>query len=67
MSLQVHQEHIWYVSVLLISKLGSCIQISCQQCECDPSNRECMMHNYTNCPETSTLHKFLEDEIDPYF
>ena len=25
------------------------------------------MHNCTNCPETNTLHKFLEDEIDPYF
>ena len=37
---------------------------------CDPSNPECMMHRYTNCPGTNTLRKFLEEElsdIDPDF
>ena len=38
--------------------------------EYDPSNRECMMHRCTNCPETNALRKFLEEElsdIDPDF
>ena len=37
---------------------------------CDPSNCECMMHGYSNCPGTNALHKFLEEElsdIDPDF
>ena len=37
---------------------------------CDPSNCECMMHGYSNCPGTNALHKFLEEklsDIDPDF
>ena len=36
----------------------------------DPPNGECIMHRFTNCPGTNTLHKFLEGElsdIDPNF
>ena len=77
-SLQVHKEQTRYVSVLLVktpfcyrrSKLVSHIQDLVNKVLCDPSNRECMMHRWTNCSGTNALRKFLEEElsdIDPDF
>ena len=78
MSLQVHQEHTWYVSathqntILLEDTLNWEVTYKdlVSKVVCDQSNCECMMHCCTNCPGTNALHKFLEEElsdIDPDF
>ena len=75
MSLQVHQEHTRYVSVLIIKVVDALnwevtYKDLVNKVVCDPPNRKCMMHRCTNCPGTNALHKFLEEElsdIDPIF
>ena len=75
-SLQVHQEHTWYVSVLLINNILLVEALNLEvtykdlvnEVVCDQSNCECIIHCCSNCPGTNTFGKFLEEElsdIDP--